>query len=222
MFIVDGGTMKRIDVAEAARLMQSVYYNLRSVDLIDQIDIRGAQAYLLKGDILVIPGTNEHADWGYNLHVSEQNGAEVHGFRVIAGDSGRQWHAGFLRHAEFIFGFAKRARPKFIVGHSLGGASAQILGVSLSVPTVTFGAPRPLRASTPLPGEGWILNLCRIDDEVCRLPPTMLGFRHVGSLRWLQPAEAHVGEDHRIDNYIEIMGEEKVAARVEGQWPRAA
>ncbi|MBM9594256.1 alpha/beta hydrolase family protein [Roseitranquillus sediminis] len=213
--------MGHIGVLDAARMVRLAYDAARDLDPIDRIDIRGAQAYLIKGDILVIPGTNERIDWGFNLHLAEQ-GKEIQGFKIVAGDSGRVWHAGFLRHAEFLYGFAKRARPKFIVGHSLGGASAQILGWSLRTPTVTFGSPRPLRGKAPLEGEGWILNLCRADDEVCHLPPRPMGFRHVGSVRWLLPEAFDAEFDHGMVNYIEILGETKTAERIEKQWPRAA
>jgi len=199
--------MAKLELMKAARTMLAAYDNSNASDVKVSVNINGVQAAYLKNGILVIPGTNEASDW-----------AEFN-FNVWSGDSGALWHAGFLRHAQIVFSFAKPLKPKFIIGHSLGGASAQIVGSSLKTPTITFGAPRVYKESSPVSGEGWVLNICRSDDSVCHVPPPLLGFRHIGSRRWLLPDKLNPGEDHRMDKYIHLLGRKSVAKNLPAAWP---
>lgn len=211
--------MARTRLIDAAATMQAVYDGTGSADVQMRIDIRGVQAVYLKDGTLVIPGTNELADWfefNFNL-VSPTDG---HGFEVVPGDSGAQWHAGFLEHAQTVYAFAKPLQPKLIVGHSLGAASAQIVGLSLRVPTIAFASPRTHRGKTRLAGEGWVVNICRADDSVCHVPPNFLGFRHIGSVYWIAPEQIEDGIDHGVDHYIALLGAEKAKSRLPATWPR--
>ena len=185
------------------------------------IDVRGVQAEYLKDGTLVIPGTNELSDWfEFNFDLVSSSGNEGHGFEVSPGDSGARWHAGFLEHAQLVYAFAKPLKPKLIIGHSLGAASAQIVGTSLRTPTIAFASPRTHRGRTQIPGEGWVVNICRTDDTVCHVPPNFLGFRHVGSRYWISPNEVNDGEDHRMDNYIALMETKRIKDKLPATWPR--
>ncbi|WP_238367584.1 hypothetical protein [Mesobacterium pallidum] len=211
--------MTKLDLMEAAEMIRASYAGTNAAEVDVSIDIRGVQAHYLKSGVLVIPGTNEFADWfDFNLNVTS-DGAETHGFEVVPGDSGTLWHAGFLEHAQIVYTFAKGLRPKFIVGHSLGAASAQIVGCSLQVPTVAFASPQVCRSRNRLPGEGWVMNLCRADDTVCHVPPRFLGFRTIGSRYWLSPDEVNVGGDHKVENYMDMLKLKKVKDRVPMAWP---
>lgn len=211
--------MATLALEEAAALIRDAYAGTLGDRVHTPIDIRGVQAVYLTDGTLVIPGTNEFSDWfDFNLNF----GGEItdgHGFEVAPGDSGTRWHAGFLEHAQIVYSFAKGLRPKFIVGHSLGAASAQIVGTSLQVPTIAFASPQTCGSSARLPGEGWVINLCRVDDTVCHVPPRFLGFRTIGSRYWLSPDEPNPGEDHRIENYMAMLGLRKVRDRVPMAWP---
>lgn len=211
--------MAKLDLMEAAEIVRASNARSNAADVEVEIDIRGVQAQYLKSGVLVIPGTNEFADWfDFNLNVTG-DGAETHGFEVVPGDSGTLWHAGFLEHAQIVYTFAKGLRPKFIVGHSLGAASAQIVGCSLQVPTVAFASPQTCRSRNRLPGEGWVINLCRADDTVCHVPPRFLGFRTIGSRYWLSPDEVNVGGDHKVEHYMDMLRLKKVKDRVPMAWP---
>lgn len=213
--------MDKLSLLEATDLIEASYSGTNSTDIHTEIDIQGVQAQYLTSGILVIPGTNEFSDWfDFNLNVNAPNAPESHGFEVIAGDSGALWHAGFLEHAQIVYTFAKGLRPKFIVGHSLGAASAQIVGSSLGVPTIAFASPRTCRSPTRLRNEGWVVNICRVDDTVCHVPPKFLGFRTVGSRYWMQPDAPDEEEDHRIDNYRELLRLKRIRDRVPESWPR--
>jgi hypothetical protein len=216
--------MKQIDILDACDMIDAAYKGRDSDQVAHEIDIRGVQARFLKSGVLVIPGTNELSDWfDFNLNVFDRN-TEGHGFEVVPGDSGSQWHAGFLEHAQIVYTFAKGLRPKFIVGHSLGAASAQIVGTSLGLPTVAFASPRTLRgrATNRLKTEGWVVNYCRVDDTVCHLPSTLQNFRVLGSQYWLSPDEPEIGEDHSIKNYHRLLKTKKVQDRVPMSWPPSA
>ena len=213
--------MDQISALDACDMIEAAVEDKDKSSVSHQIDIRGVQARYLKSGVLVIPGTNEFSDWfDFNLNMSGEP-TEGHGFEVVAGDSGTKWHAGFLEHAQIVYAFAKALKPKFVVGHSIGAASAQIVGVYMATPTIAFASPQTLKGKTTnrLPDEGWVVNLCRVDDTVCHVPPKLLGFRTVGSRYWLAPEEVNVGEDHHISNYRDILKTKKVADRVPMHWP---
>lgn len=213
--------MAHLNVLDACDMIEAAYDGSNSPDVEHQIDIRGVQAMYLKSGVLVIPGTNEMSDWfDFNLDIAGSV-TDGHGFEVVPGDSGSHWHAGFLEHAQIVYTFAKGLRPKFIVGHSLGAASAQIVGTSLGVPTIGFASPQTLRGAPTnrLGKEGWVVNFCRVDDTVCHVPPKFLGFRTLGSRYWLSSDTINVGQDHSIDNYRSILKLKKTQDRVPMIWP---
>lgn len=213
--------MSKLNLLDAARMVAETYARSNKADVATAIDVAGVQAVYLKNGVLVIPGTNEFSDWfDFNLNIGGADVPNGHGFEVVAGDSGTLWHAGFLQHAQMVYMFAKGVQPKFIVGHSLGAASAQIVGMSMRVPTIAFASPQTCRSRERLPNEGWVINVCRIDDTVCHVPPKFLGFRTIGSRYWLQPDEIETGEDHKIHNYEALLRLKRIKDRVPVHWPR--
>jgi hypothetical protein len=182
-----------MDIAEAADLIQKAYDGTLGPRLATGLDLDGAQAFMLRDGTLIIPGTNELSDWGnFNL-------------AVASGDSGREWHAGFMRHARIVYPFAKGAGAERVIGHSLGAASAQIVASSLGIPALCFASPRPLRGRRRFRGEARILNLCRFDDAVCYLPFAFLDFRHLGRVHWISPREPQSAGSHRVGDYLRAL-----------------
>ncbi len=185
----------------------------------------GAQAYITPARDLVIPGTNECEDWRqFNLQIHAQATARIPGLLLVPQADIASWHFGFLRHADSVYRFARHRRPRFIVGHSLGGAAAQIIGQRMNLPTVTFGAPRVYKGRQPrLPGEGWVLNLCRSDDPVTGVP-TLAGFRHLGTVRRFNTGRPVSSRNHPVADYLRLIenGDEARFARIEREWPRVA
>ena len=206
---------------EAAQVMSQVYYDLPNAPVKNRVDNNGVQAYLLDDDTLVIPGSNEFTDWfEFNFDAINLSRRETRGIGIRTGDSGKfDWHAGFLEHAQTVFAFANALRPRRIIGHSLGAASAQIVGAFLMVPTIAFASPRPLRHPEQPEGARFVLNLCRTDDSITHVPPRWWGFRHVGKVIWMNPVGTNVGEDHRIDEYIELINAAHVAPQLAGELP---
>lgn len=189
-------------INDACDLIQKAYDGTLGNRVEVALDLDGAQAYLLKDKTLVIPGTNEKSDWGnFNLDVTN-------------GDSGRVWHAGFMRHARIVFPFAKAGGAKRVLGHSLGAASAQIVACSLGIPAVCFASPRPLRGKTKFKGEAGVINICRFDDAVCFLPFSFLNFRHIGKVHWISPGEPQSNGSHRIPDYLRVLGTGKIKPKL--------
>ena len=210
----------KIGLDDAARIMVDTYEGANNADVKIKIDVAGVQAAFLKNGILVIPGTNELSDWlDFNLNLAHNAPPDTHGFTVVPGDSGAMWHAGFLEHAQIVYAFAKPLQPKMIIGHSLGAASAQIVGSSLKVPTIAFASPGTKRGKSRVAGEPWVINLCRLDDAVCHVPPKLMGFRQIGSRYWLNPRIPDPDERHSMPNYISALGEPHIRERVPGEWP---
>lgn len=203
---------------EAAHLVRRAYEGGAAFDA-DSISLQDMEAHFLRSEgALIIEGTNSLQDWfQYNFNLFVDAG-------VARGDSGAMYHAGFYNHAMRAYGFAKpyRDQIRVVIGHSLGAASAQIVGPSLGKPTIAFASPKPLLHGNAV-NPNLVTNVCRDDDLICRLPPGVfggaIGYGHIGSVVWLTPKEANPGEDHRISEYIDILttemaqvGEQEIGA----------
>ena len=184
---------------EAARLIVADYAGAPITGVLERLDIDGVQsAILMAGDlkVLLIRGTNERRDWLYNLDFRRDS--------YCAGDSW-SWHRGFLAHARIAYAFAKGKGVQLVIGHSLGAAAMQIVAASLGVPGMGFASPRALYGLEGPPAGKQIVNFCRPDDIVTGLPFAGLGFNHCGEARWLNIVGRHLGGDHSILNYIELL-----------------
>ncbi len=157
----------------------------------------GVQAYLLNDGTLVIPGTNEPTDWTkYNLNIFSM--------KQYKKSNGIRFHSGFLDHAQAVLAWARNKNVKCITGHSLGAASAQILGPILNVPVVNFASPKvSLKRFTRYQNEGRVLNFNRKDDRVTKVGGWI--FRHLGRVEVLDPQGPHIGGDHKVKFYRELL-----------------
>lgn len=104
----------------------------------------GMQIYFYNGT-LVIRGSDERRDWFWNLFVIPW---------FLVGKSGVWWAYGALVDARAVHLWCQGFGPdkiKLIIGHSRGGAVAQILSYSLDIPTWTFGSPKVCIWGNPVP-----------------------------------------------------------------------
>ena len=189
--------MKLID---AATLMESGYEDFENSHEF-KIDRKGVQAYVdLDKRALVVLGTNQLSDWvRYNFNIFREVEPEF-------GDSGNAYHGGFYNYAEIIYYFAKPISDKFdtVLGHSLGGAAAQIAGSSLKKTTMAFASPKPLLSGDPS-GRDLVKVLNRDDDTVGKLPfsiGAVWDYKHIGELIEMNPDSRNIGEDHSMVNYV--------------------
>lgn len=92
-----------------------------------------------------------------------------------------------------------------VTGHSLGGAVATLAGAYLrraGVPAdvYTYGSPRvgneafAAFASTQSGGDNY--RLTHSDDPVPRLPPLVMGYRHLTSEYWIEEGDAAAGKPY--------------------------
>lgn len=205
---------KKLTAIEAASLITQAYAGKMKDKVKATFNVAGVQAFYLENGVLVIPGSNELSDYPeYNLDA-----------RKAKGDSGRLYHRGFLKHSQLVYTFAKGAaaggKPSFVVGHSLGAASAQIVGSSFGVPTICFASPKTISGSKRVRGEGWIANYLRMDDPVCHMPPGKRSFRHIGSKYWMAPEGIDIGINHKVSNYTKIMKEARYKTKIPQAWPK--
>ena len=187
-----------IQALEAALLVRADYDN--KLDVWDRLKGNGRCFTIArhKGVLVGIArGTTDGAGWRTNLSFFHKPWKGV-------GETGDEWHRGWLDEAQKAVGFFRGKGLALLLGHSKGAATVQIASLSLGIDAITFAAPAPLwrRVSRAAPV---VVNHCRTDDLVCRLPPEWLGYRRVGRTIWYEPKRRHWGEDHRIDHYIAVL-----------------
>ncbi|MEO0378874.1 MAG: hypothetical protein AAF252_01300 [Pseudomonadota bacterium] len=214
------------DIKLAAQMAEASYQGRRNASLATalrhELDEDDVQALFLKGDILLIPGSNSVADYlKFNLRILNIGGKK---FRLNdnfteSGASGTIWHQGFLRHAQVIFAWLERERlrPKYIIGHSLGAAATQILVRTYGVPGIGFAAPRPRRSRGAIKHSNLCLCVNRDDDAVCELPTT---FHHMGHVHHARAKRSVFGPDHSMKHYRKVIEEQQTAGKLGARWPR--
>lgn len=151
--------------------------------------------YTSLGLVVVLRETDEPSDWRrFNLRVLPN--------AWPASGANHRWHRGFLRYAKHLYGWVKALEPDVLAGFSLGGGAAQIIGSSLTIPTVCLGSPAALWQWRPehIKGEAMIACWNGVGDRVCRLPPDWMRYRHVGRVH-----PVLIGE-HRIEAYRRVLG----------------
>lgn len=211
--------MVRMALMEAAELARQSYFGPDSLPPLKAKNTDTAQAYLTMDDVLVIPGTNEFADWTkYNLQAFNAKGSQVGWAGANPAIGAAIWHFGFARHALEVVIFLGARQPKFIIGHSLGAGSAQILACHYQVPTVCFASPRPRFGTDKLPGEGWAINLVNNEDIIGAILAAEAGFRRVGSVRGLSPT-ATGGLHHAMADYKPALAARLATGSLDPVWP---
>ncbi len=183
------------------------------------VDLSGAQAHMMKQGVMVIPGSNDLLDWFNNFDVYRILGKRFRSGDKGRGSTGAVFHAGFLRHASRLQRFAKDNNARFLIGHSLGAATAQIVGTSLAIPAIGFASPRVKFGAGKLKNEHLVLNICRADDLVTRVPPSEAGFRRLGKTVRLVSKNTNPGMDHSMDHYIGALKEHVSAQGLPKNWP---
>lgn len=215
----------RLSIAQCADLVADSYTAVKNKKrgrntqgVAHYLDKRGAQAVMLAHDVLVIPGSNELIDWIRNVNVYNILGKTYKAKAQAKSRTGAILHSGFNQHANLIAKFAKEHDAKFIIGHSLGAATAQILGSWMGVPAVGFASPRVKLGLRGVKNEHKVLNICRLDDLVTHVPPSEVGFRRLGKTVQLVAPAANPGLDHSMPNYIKALGYETLGEKLPRTW----
>lgn len=180
-----------------------------------------AQAALTDDNVLIITGSNSLTDYTrYNLRPNRFVRITDSRRRITNKIPYSNFHQGFLLHAAEVLQFLGSDVPDFIVGHSLGAASAQILGTALEVPTITFAAPQVVRRKfldQPALREGdhpqWnIFNVAWKQDFVTR-GYRLTGLRCLGYRVVLDLESLNLGIDHFAEDYQRLLRKDAESAK---------
>lgn len=217
------GTGIAFTMPQAARLA-TASYSARSDALtkphitsyIDQDDV---QAYLLSNGVLLIPGSNSAMDYlRYNVRLLNIGGKTYKMKNGATGEVlGRVWHQGFLAHAMVLHKKFASKKPKFIIGHSLGAASAQVLSLIWGVPAIGFAAPRLYAGGRAVNNSQNCLCLWRGDDPVGSLPGAR--FRHAGRSVRLGRSKSIGLLNHHMRHYTAAVTDPNHRSVVPAVWP---
>ncbi len=180
----------------------------------------GVQCYIARGGssaLIAFRGSDELKDLLTCLRFSKER---------FIGKS--KVHKGFLRayNESGILGEIQKSLSEapiseiFLTGHSLGAALAAICALDLArsyekakIRCALFGSPRIGDAAfAELFGEIFTLRTENGNDLVCRLPPKLFGFSHIGSLYHMgrpRRALSFSLADHEIKSYIKTLQKER-------------
>jgi len=173
---------------------------------VDNIDRDTSISILEANDhfIVIFQGTTSGLDWAFNMNVIPQYPNK--------GDWGTYFHQGFYKNYASIHLQLKEvldAQPRkkvVLIGHSLGGALAQIfLARSLGEPgffnssrvhsIVTWASPRAFSTKTSVFVQRRLrvkgisqLRFSKPEDLIPHLPPLALGYKALGQSLWRDPA----------------------------------
>jgi hypothetical protein len=215
----------RLSITNCAELALNSYAAAKAIKrgkkpqgVVAHLDKKGAQAMMLDHDVLLIPGSNELTDWIRNVNVYNILGKKYKAKAEAKSKTGAILHSGFNRHATLIGAFAKENHAKFVIGHSLGAATAQILGSWMGIPAVGCASPRVKLGPRKVKNEHKILNICRLDDFVTHVPPSEIGFRRLGKTVQLISPTDNPGLDHSMPNYIAALEFDTLADKLPRTW----
>ena len=213
----------RYYLTRAAELAEASYDG-KSAEVIKKqwkasLDEEDVQAHLLKDNTLLIPGSNSINDYlRYNLRIRGLFSRKRFSLATHIGVAPVSWHQGFMAHAKVVQDWLmeNKYKPSFIIGHSLGAASAQILSAGWKIPAIGFAAPRTCRTASARAAADMCLCVNRTDDNVCTLPG---GFEHLGDVRALSPRAPNFGMDHNMAHYRTAVSEGLTARKLPEKWP---
>ena len=211
--------MLRYRLTRAAELAEASYQGADAPvirkQLKSSLSEQDVEAHILNDGTLLIPGSNSVMDYvRYNLRV-QRIGKQRLKLNTVAGVT---WHQGFLAHAKVVQDWIRREKHDvtFIIGHSLGAATAQILSAGWDEPAVGFAAPRTCRTASALTAAKRCLLVNRTDDTVCAVPSN---YQHLGKVEACRPRARASGMSHSMKHYRKIVDEGLAARRLPEIWP---
>ena len=199
----------QFSIEDAAKLAEASYNPsvISSPKLTHSCPHKDVQAHMLEGGILLLPGSNSVRDYTkYNLRplrLGHRN-LKMDDNNTDTGATGTVWHQGFLAYSSEVFHWllSKNLNPKFIIGHSLGAAAAQILSKTYQIPAIAFAGPRPKFSRNRVQHDRKCLLINRSDDPVPKLPSK---FFHLATVKKLKPASRKIGIAHAMSDYRAIV-----------------
>ena len=178
---------------------------------------------------LVVTGSRNVKDYLYynfRPNRSLRRTPELEELQRKSGFPERAYHRGFLFHAARVLRFLRGRTPAFIIGHSLGAASAQILGTALEIPTICFASPQVVKKrfleGPPRKDQHpqWnVFNVAWNKDFVTR-GYRLTGLRSLGHRVILKNGTVNLGIDHFVLDYARLiyMDSEKAEQKLPKFW----
>ena len=209
----------RYRLTRAAELAEASYVG-KKAEVIrfqhkDSLDDREVAAHLLTDHTLLIVGSTSWRDYVY--YNARMFGLGRKHLKLSNVKVPVTWHQGFMHHTRVVQDWMddKRIKPRFIIGHSLGAASTQILSANWNVPAVAFAAPRTCWTANAQRLAPKCLCINRTDDTICELPTS---FKHLGNVKSLTPSAPNRGMDHHMRNYRTIVDEGIASGKLPRVW----
>ncbi|MEP0012848.1 hypothetical protein [Tateyamaria sp.] len=211
--------LRSYSLLEAARLLQETRQLIKGGqkgDLLSDVTSKGAKvaAGITSDKILVITGSRGKKDYAaYNLRpfrwLPKMNDIDE---IVTANLPKKAFHKGFLLHAARVKQFLGNRKPSIIIGHSLGAASAQILGAHYKVPTIGLASPQVVKRTYLEPGalrstthpQWHVFNMAWKEDLVSR-GLRFTGLRCLGHRVVVASNEPNAGIDHFVSDYERLI-----------------
>lgn len=150
-------------------------------------DRDGAQAYILANqhDCVVVCRGTEPNEWN-------DIKADANAVSVLAETAGKV-HRGFKKEVDDLWprlehSLKDNKKPLWFAGHSLGGAMATICAGRCKLAEIASNPEGLFTYGSPRVGNKRYINFVRLNhyrfvnnnDVVCRVPPSLLGYRHCG------------------------------------------
>lgn len=212
----------KYSLLEAAKLLQKTRKLIKGGTKADLLsDVTPARAKVAAGlthdNILVITGSRGVQDYSfYNLRPLRPLPRMDEIDQIATGLLPKAaYHKGFLLHAARVKAFLAGRTPDIIVGHSLGAASAQILGTHLKVPTICLASPQVIKRkyldvkalrpdAQPPHGQWMVFNMAWRQDFVTR-GYRELGLRCLGHRVVIDETQPNFGIDHFVSDYERLI-----------------
>ncbi|MFQ5597194.1 MAG: Mbeg1-like protein [Nitrospiria bacterium] len=171
-------------------------------------------------------GTDELSDWLDNVNVFSEEVLFGHFHRGFWRSLNDVWEGMFEAYEKLM---AKKKRPIFLTGHSLGGAMATVAAAKLvhqDIPftsVYTFGQPRVMTRDTSrifnVECKGRFFRFQNNNDLVTRVPARLMGYSHVGSFLYISQEERlhnDPGYWFRFLDYIDGAFDDALALGLDG------
>ena len=185
--------------------------------IVEFFNIKGAQAYLLKGN----DGTHVLSFRGTEVTQKSDVLADLKAGKNIEACGGKV-HVGFKGELNKLWPSIEQATASmynlYITGHSLGAAMATIAASRVQskvTALVTFGSPRV--------GDGKFVNSLNVThyrvqnncDDVTKVPFRLMGFRHHGTHKYMN----YYGKFRNLTPWqrVKDMVRSRIRARMKGQ-----
>lgn len=219
--------MERKELLKFAKIAATTYedpktsrkkFKDQGYDIVEFFDVKGAQAYLLKGQ------SDDHVLSFRGTEVTEPSDvlADLKAGKNTETAQGGKVHSGFRSEVNKLWPSIERAVANietiYVTGHSLGAAMATIAASRLQKKAqalITFGSPRVGNKQFVSGLDVLHMRVQNNCDDVTKVPPYLMEFRHHGTHRYMN----YYGQFRSLTTWqrVKDMIRSRVKGRVRGK-----